>query len=75
MLRYKDNKLKLKLILLDNVSQPHEITKLSYHGSNIIKSAQKSVMYLVTWSIGVTLADVRSSGVRMGSPKTKVIGD
>lgn len=27
--------------------------------------------YLVTWSIGVTLADVRSSGVRMGSPKTK----
>jgi len=29
------------------------------------------MMYLVTWSIGVTLADVRSSGVRMGSPKTK----
>lgn len=56
---------------MDNVSQPHKMTKLGYSGSNTIKSAQKSMTYLVTWSIGVTLADVRSSGVRMGSPETK----
>ena len=69
LLRYIKNK--LKLMLLDNVSQANKITELSYGGSNTIKSAQKSMMYLVTWSIGVTFADVRSSGVRMGSPKTK----
>ena len=69
LLRYINNK--LKLVLLDNVSQPPKITKLGYSGSNNINSAQKSMTYLVTWSIGVTLADVRSSGVRMGLPKTK----